>query len=661
MNKLWVVILFCCVTVMAYGQGNTLEGINTGTSFDNNNGELNAIDAKSAKIKEFERPPVQDYKIISINRDTTFVDTTLHIEKDYKFNYLRKDRYGLLPFANTGQTYNTLIYDFNNQRTLPGYIAQARHFAYQEVEDINYYRNPTPLTELYYRSAFEQGQQLDAFFTLNIHPRLNLSIAYKGVRSLGKYQNALTSSGNFRFTGSYNTKNERYFIKAHWVAQDLLNQENGGLTDDSIALFEDNDPDVDDRSRLEVNFEDAENILDGTRVYVNHHYNLIHKKDSLKDYALSVGHIFNSENKFFSYSQDTANDIFGDAFDQSSFTDRTDSEETYNEVNAVYEDAKLGRLKFQANTTFYDYGYDAVLIQDPDGDGISERVPNRLQGTSVAAGGSYENKIGLFDIKGNAQVNFVGDFDGYNIYGEAGVAIDSTKRISATIISNGRPAGYNHLLFQSNYLNYNWFNGDTYSTVKTNQLAFKVEAPSWVNIDASATTIQDYAYFGLDPSDDLVNSFQTNEIINHLKVTANKNIKYGKFNLDLTATYQNVSGAEDVINVPDFVTRGSFYFTDRLFKKALFLQTGFTANYFTKYSLNGYDPILAQFYTQNTEEFGDFPLFDFFINMKVRQTRIFVKAEHFNSPFTGNNFYSAPGNPYRDFNVRFGIVWNFFL
>jgi hypothetical protein len=122
-----------------------------------------------------------------------------------------------------------------------------------------------------------------------------------------------------------------------------------------------------------------------------------------------------------------------------------------------------------------------------------------------------------------------------------------------------------------------------------------------------------------------------------------------------------VSGAEGVLNVPDFVGRGSLYFTDRLFKKALFLQTGFTANYFTKYNLNAYDPILAEFYVQNSQEFGNFPLLDFFINMKVRQTRIFLKAEHFNSSFTGNDFYSAPGYPYRDFNIRFGIVWNFFL
>lgn len=658
-----LILVFCFYQAMLFAQITPQlqrQEIPTGVNQGNPNDPRGGQDAKSTKIKDFVRPPVEDYKIISITRDTIYVDTTLNINKDYKFNYLRKDRYGLLPFANTGQTNNTLIYDFDNRRTMPGYIAQARHFAYQEVEDIKYHYLPTPFTELFYRTAFEQGQQLDAFFTLNIHPRLNMSIAYKGVRSLGKYQNVLTSSGNFRFVGSYSTKNDRYHIKAHWVAQDLLNQENGGLTQQGIEQFNSGEEDFDDRSRLPVNFQDAESILDGTRVYINHFYNLVKKKDSLKDYSLRVGHVFNSENKFYRYQQEAANSIFGEAFRATSFSDRTDHEETYNEINAVYEDINLGQLKFQANATYYDYGYNAVLIQDSDGDGVSERVVNRLQGTNIAIGGAYKNTIGGFDIKGDAQVNIAGDFDGYTIYGEAGYAIKEDTRFSANILSNARPASFNHLLFQSNYLNYNWFNQLNYSTVKTNTLAARLDSESWVNLEGSASTINDYAYFGLG-ADGLVESKQSSEAINHIKITANKNIKYGKFNLDLTTTYQNVSGAQGVLNVPDFVGRGSLYFTDRLFKKALFLQTGITANYFTKYNLNAYDPVLAEFYVQNTQEFGDFPLLDFFINLKVRQTRIFVKAEHFNSSFTGNNFYSAPGHPYRDFNVRFGIVWNFFL
>ena len=125
--------------------------------------------------------------------------------------------------------------------------------------------------------------------------------------------------------------------------------------------------------------------------------------------------------------------------------------------------------------------------------------------------------------------------------------------------------------------------------------------------------------------------------------------------------YQQVFNNNKVLNIPEINTRHTFYYANELFKKALFLQTGFTVSYFSKYFMNAYDPVIAEFYVQNESYFGNFPRIDFFINAKIQQTRLFLKAEHFNSSMTGYNFYSAPNYPYRDFIVRFGIVWNFFL
>lgn len=630
---------------------------NRGGGFGNQQGG----DAPNNKIADFKRPPIDDYKIISIKRDTTTVDTSLTIAKDYKFNYLRRDRYGLLPFANSGQTYNTLIHNFDHQGTTPQSVAQARHFNYMGVDEITYFYLPTPVTELYYRSAFEQGQQLDASFTMNTSKRINFSVGYKGIRSLGKYQHALTSTGNFRAALSYHTKNKRYNVKAHWVAQDLLNQENGGLQQQAIDQFTSNDDEFNERAQLVVNFQDAENILDGTRVYVNHHVNLLAKKDSIRDYSLRVGHILNSENKFYQYTQAAANSIFGEAFEQGAFRDRTDQEETYNELFVTYEDNKLGALTFQANALYYDYGYKTAIIVDQNADGINETIPNRLQGTNIAVGGRYANNIGNLNVSGEAQLNVVGDFEGYNISGTIGYDITKDAHLSASVLSNSRAAGYNHLLFQSNYVNYIWYNAPTYNNVKTNTIKGRLTSRKWAHIDVAASTISDYVYFGIQEGGEGVTSLQSNESFNHLKITANREITYKNFALDATVTFQNVSGVQGVLNVPDVVTRGSLYFSDRLFKKALLLQTGVTLNYFTSYNLNAYDPVLAEFYVQNEQQFGEFPLVDIFLNMKVRQTRIFIKAEHINSAFTGNNFFSAPGYPYRDFNIRFGLVWNFFL
>jgi hypothetical protein len=71
-------------------------------------------------------PPVKkakaaydQYRIISLQRDTTYVDTSLTIKKEYAYNYLRKDIFGLLPFANEGHTYAVLDYGLTAYRPFP--------------------------------------------------------------------------------------------------------------------------------------------------------------------------------------------------------------------------------------------------------------------------------------------------------------------------------------------------------------------------------------------------------------------------------------------------------------------------------------------------------------------------------------------------------------
>ncbi|WP_315969383.1 putative porin, partial [Psychroserpens burtonensis] len=41
-------------------------------------------------------------------------------------------------------------------------------------------------------------------------------------------------------------------------------------------------------------------------------------------------------------------------------------------------------------------------------------------------------------------------------------------------------------------------------------------------------------------------------------------------------------------------------------------------NYFTDYYMDGYDPLLAEFYSQDQTTLGGFPRLDFFINAKIR-------------------------------------------
>ena len=153
--------------------------------------------------------------------------------------------------------------------------------------------------------------------------------------------------------------------------------------------------------------------------------------------------------------------------------------------------------------------------------------------------------------------------------------------------------------------------------------------------------------------------------IQYLKLRFSQQLDFWKFSLANTAQYQRVKyngGATDFqpLNVPEWNLRTSFLFSSQLFNKALFLQTGVTAQYFTKFYADRYSAHLGEFASQNHTKIGEFPRIDFFFNAKIQQTRLFLKYEHFNSSNTGYNFYSAPFTPYRDSIIRFGLVWNFF-
>lgn len=614
------------------------------------------INTKEIKIKLSGKTFFKDYKIIDFKNDTTFIDTTLNIKKDYSFNYIRKDNLELIAFANQGQTFNNLAYTFSNNTLIPKIGARAQHFNFYEVEDVKYFYVPTPTTQLMYRSGMEQGQVFDGFFTFNTSEQLNASIAFKGMRSLGIYRNTLSDHGNARVTLNYHTKNNRYNIRTHLVAQDLNNDQNGGLTDESIEDFESADPNFKDRNRLITNFTDAKTTLRGNRYYFEHNYKIWNKNDSLKKIpsGLIVGHIFNYERKNYEYRQETANPIFGDAF-TSDINDKLKYSKLFNEVYlSLNSPITLGEVKFKVNNFNYDYRYNSILISD---DGF---IDSNLNGNIIAVGGEWNTKFKKINFNIDASTNVSGNLKGHNISAKASFVKDSLVRFQAGVFRNSKAPNFNFLLNQSAYKAFNWQNN--FKNEDMNGVNFEIDAQKWIYASIEITNINNYTYFDAPNLGEQTKPVQTSETVNYLKLKLSKEIKFGHFALDNQFIYQNVSAGTNVLNVPDFITRNTFYYANHIFKgKPLFIQTGVTFSYFSKYYMNTYNPVISEFYLQNDQKYGGFPLLDFFVNIRVRTMRVYFKLEHFNSSFGENNYYSAPTYPYRDFTVRFGLIWNFFI
>ncbi|MBT8234795.1 MAG: putative porin [Bacteroidia bacterium] len=607
---------------------------------------------------------IEKYQIISYRRDTTYLDTTLSIQKEYRYNYLRKDNFELMPFSNVGQPYNSLGYEVDRIQYYPRLGARARHFNYMEVEDIPYYNVPTPMTDLMFKTTFEQGQMLDAILTFNTSIRTNFSVAYKGFRSLGKYQYSQGESGNFRASFNTSSKNGRYRIRAHMAHQDIEGEENGGLSN-KIEQFESGNPDFDDRSRIDVNFSNANNKVLGKRYFLDHAYTLLRSKQDSSGYrktSLSLGHTFNYESKYYQFQQSAQDDYFGDII-LSPIDDKSTIKSMMNELSLSFENKTLGTLKGFAQYFDYDYFFNSILTT-PSG-----QIDNRLAGEELVLGARYQKQLGPLSLDGTGMYTLTGDLTDSFLDASASYRIKEGWIANAGIHSSSRLPNFNFLLYQSEYLNYNWQNDGGFENEQVNSLRVGLTSDKWGEVEVQYSILDNYSYFASTATQEQIDEgqengfiqpFQEGNSINYLKVKLRNDLSWGKWSLANTVMLQQVSQDSQVFNVPSLVTRNSLYFSSELFDKAMFLQTGVSLKYFTSYQMNSYNPLLAEFYVQENEEFGGFPMLDFFINAKIKQTRIYLKAEHFNSSFSENTFYAAPGYPYRDFVIRFGLVWNFF-
>ena len=235
-----------------------------------------------------------------------------------------------------------------------------------------------------------------------------------------------------------------------------------------------------------------------------------------------------------------------------------------------------------------------------------------------------------------------------------------------------RSPNFNFKLFRSAYKNYNWFNNEL-NDEKISNINLKLSYKELVMLTGDYNIIDNYTFFreatnaltGETDTKRLAVVNQANNQIIYYSFKLFSKIDIGKFSLVNTAKYQQKEqevspGNLSTLNVPEWITRNTLMYSTNVFNKSLFIQTGLTFNYFTKYFADHYNPLISEFVTQNYREIGDFPRFDFFFNAKIQQTRVFIKVEHLNSSFTGYDYYSDPFSPYRDMSIRLGLVWNFF-
>ena len=611
---------------------------------------------RSTKLNKNPDAKIQDYLIISRTNDTVAVDTSLTIEKYHKINFLRKDDFDLIPFSNTGVAYNTLsFYGINSINPKMG--ASNKYYSYDSVDDVVYYDLPTPFTELMYRSVFEQGQLLDAVYSVNTSRQFNFSISRKGLRSLGNYQNFISSSSNFKISTNYFSKNKKYRFRTHYTNQKLFSEQNGGINNSDILNFENGNSQFLDRGVFDPNFENAHNEFLGKRFYVDQSYVLI-DKDSISNSNLELFNSIYLEEKKYKFQQSASDEFFGDSFVSQEINDKTLLNSLNLHAGLIYNSDKFGKINLGLRYVSDKYSLENYQIDQY----IDNTQSINSKTTFITA--EYLKTFSKIELNAKTE-NFIFGDNKSNMFSSSVILqLKNNNSFTANYELFSSVPNYNFLLHKSNYENYNWNN--QFDNTITNSISLGLKLNEIIDLDVDLISVKKHIQFEkivndlADSGEYSILPIQQNGNLDILKLQLGRKINFGKFSIDSKLLFQK-SLSDDIINLPQIVSRNTVYFSTDMFKKALFLQTGFGVKYFSKFYMNGYDPLLSELYIQNEKEIGEFPIIDFFINAKIQQTRLYFKFEHFNSSFTGYNYYSAPNYPYRDFSFRFGLVWNFFM
>lgn len=594
------------------------------------------------------KPTIADYKYQTRFSEKKIFDTVLSHDKTFIFaQYNNRDNFGRIQFSNIGEGFNPLVFEVNTEQNL-SLLPTRKSFFILGINDIKYYDVKTPTTTFVYHNSVSTGAALQSTYTQNIGKNFNFAVEYMGLRSLGKYLHNLAANNNIVFSGHFTSKNSKYEAFAHYIHQNVNNQENGGIAD--IDLFLNGGSNFNNRLNLPVNLANSNSRFSYRRYYFSHEF----RPFASEKFPFKIRHtIFHQGNKYYYGQQSPESYWFAD---QSELVDYPLSSKKYSEnlsnTVSVLFDQKNFKLdggvrhqliKLGVGTAFpAAFGYPQELTENRIG-AVGNLLINLWEKVELNANlefsngnhfGTYlrsQNLLKFEPIKDyfvNAKVNFQTALPTFNllmnpsVYGKFNYFLDQPKNETITEIGGD--------------VNLKWFKSSVF---------------------ANYFRIDNYTYL-----DSHAKPQQSGSSLNISQIGGEATFSYGKFHLNPKLLFQSAISNKDLYPMPNFIGRANFFWQSKMFKNAAEVQAGIKLYYFTKFASREFFPILNEFILPgtNSQTIGGQPIGDVYFNMKVKRMFFFIEAQHLNTTFMKNRSFTVPNYPLYDFRLNLGIVWYLF-
>lgn len=604
---------------------------------------------KKDSLKIF-KPTINDYQYQTQFSEKKVFDTVMTFDKTHIFSqYNNRDNFGRAQPANIGAGFNPLVFEVNPEQNL-SLLPSNKSYMILGADDVKYYDVKTPTASFIYHTAMKNGAALNSTYSQNIGKRFNFAIEYMGLRSQGFYRNSLAANNNTIFSGHYISKSGNYELFAHYLHQNVNNQESGGLVEDN--LFQNGDSNSNNRQNMQVNLASSSSQFAYRRYYLSHQFTPF----NAEKFPFSIRHTISHQGNKYYYNEG--------ALEQYWYAEPTDlvngfplatkkySENFSNTVSLVFNNEKF-KLDAGVRYQVLKFGINDAVIAN----GVP--FPNELKENRIGAVGNLQVKL-LDKIQLNSFLEFSNgsQFKSY-LKTTNNLKFEPIKDyfVNAKVNFQSAYPSFNYLLNTSVYGKYNYYleNAKNQSVTEIggsiNLKWFKTE------IFANYFRIDNYTYF-----DSNANPKQSESALNISQIGGDATFSYGKFHLNTRLHFQNALTNKELLPMPGFIGRANFFFQTQAFKKAAEIQAGVKVYYFSKFASREYFPILNEYILPNANSFsiGGQPIADLYVNMKVKKMFFFIEGQQIGTVISNNKAYAFPHYPVYDFRLNIGIVWYLF-
>jgi hypothetical protein len=605
---------------------------------------------KKDSLKIF-KPTINDYLYQTQFSEKKVFDTVMTFDKTYIFSQQNnKDNFGRIQPANIGSGFNPLVFEVNAEENL-SLLPSNKSFMIIGANDVKYYDVKTPTATFVYHNAMRNGAALRSTYTQNIGKRFNFALEYMGLRSQGLYRNSLSANNNTLFSGHYVSKSGNYELFAHYLHQNVNNQESGGITEDN--LFQSGDSNYKNRQNAQVSLAGSSSQFAYRRYYLSHQFTPFNSEK----FPFSIRHIISHQGNKYYYNQTTPETYWykvpADLVNGFPLTTKKYSENFSNTVSLIFNNEKF---KLDAGVRYQIIKFGVTDIASINN---AFPFPNELKENRIGAVGNLQVK--LWDkIQLNSFLEFSNgsQFKSY-LKTTNNLKFEPIKDyfVNAKVNFQSAYPSFNYLMNTSVYKNFNYYleNAKNQSVMEVggsiNLKWFKTE------IFANYFRIDNYTYF-----DSSMSPKQSNNSVNISQIGGEATFRFNKFHLNTRLHFQNTLTNKELLPLPGFIGRANFFYQTQAFKKAAEIQAGVKVYYFSKFASREYFPVLNEYILPRADSFsiGGQPIADVYINMKVKKMFFFIEGQQIGTVISNNKAYAFPHYPVYDFRLNIGIVWYLF-